>query len=216
MGEPAPWPAPRVVNGSAPHRAPFLALAGVSWPMVGRPPRAPGGQRSLGTQRRQARGAVGEAWRAMQARYLAAWPKIQAKSSGTSSVCNGPRFTDNLDGSVTDNLTGPHTSRCVRRRGQLDGVYTQDRSLFSLEGDIALSDHRSSCQLNGHFVPPPGVPSRGSTGSHPVAPFLGSVLEGTYTCMLFHRPHRAIQQQGSFTYMLVDGGVCALSFLPSW
>jgi len=41
------------------------------------------------------------------------------------------------------------------------------------------------------------------------------VLEGTYTCMLFHRPHRAIQQQGSFTYMLVDGGVCALSFLPS-
>ena len=38
-------------------------------------------------------------------RYLAAWPKIQAKATGTSTPCNGPRFVDNADGTVTDNLT---------------------------------------------------------------------------------------------------------------
>ena len=39
-------------------------------------------------------------------RYLAAWPKIQARAAGTTSPCNGPRFVDNANGTVTDNLTG--------------------------------------------------------------------------------------------------------------
>jgi hypothetical protein len=39
------------------------------------------------------------------AKYLAVWPKLQAKATGTGSTCDGPRFVDNGDGTVTDKLT---------------------------------------------------------------------------------------------------------------
>jgi Protein of unknown function (DUF1566) len=40
------------------------------------------------------------------AKYVARWPKIQEDSAGIGDACDGPRFVDNLDDTVTDNLTG--------------------------------------------------------------------------------------------------------------
>jgi hypothetical protein len=40
-----------------------------------------------------------------EARYLATWPKVQAKFAGTSTTCDGPRMVDNGDQTVTDRLT---------------------------------------------------------------------------------------------------------------
>jgi hypothetical protein len=39
-------------------------------------------------------------------KYAAVWAKLQAKATGTGVLCDGPRFFDNGDGTVTDNLTG--------------------------------------------------------------------------------------------------------------
>jgi hypothetical protein len=39
------------------------------------------------------------------AKYAATWVKLQAKASGTGATCDAPRFVDNTDGTVTDNLT---------------------------------------------------------------------------------------------------------------
>jgi hypothetical protein len=38
-------------------------------------------------------------------KYRAAWAKLQAKFAGTGTVCEGARFIDNGNGTVTDNLT---------------------------------------------------------------------------------------------------------------
>ena len=39
-------------------------------------------------------------------KYAAAWPKLQKKATGTGAACEGARFVDNGNGTVTDNLTG--------------------------------------------------------------------------------------------------------------
>lgn len=39
-------------------------------------------------------------------KYTAAWVKIAKAAIGTGSTCDAPRFVDNGDGTVTDNLTG--------------------------------------------------------------------------------------------------------------
>lgn len=39
------------------------------------------------------------------ARYVAAWPKLQARARGTGATCDAPRFVDLGDGTVKDNLT---------------------------------------------------------------------------------------------------------------
>lgn len=39
-------------------------------------------------------------------RYLATWAREQAKAAGLGTSCDLPRFVDNGDGTVTDNLTG--------------------------------------------------------------------------------------------------------------
>lgn len=42
-------------------------------------------------------------------KYRATWAKLQAKFAGTGSgTCEGPRFVDNGDGTVTDRLTALH------------------------------------------------------------------------------------------------------------
>ena len=39
-------------------------------------------------------------------KYTSTYLKIQKKAVGTGSTCDAPRFVDNGDGTVTDNLTG--------------------------------------------------------------------------------------------------------------
>ena len=39
-------------------------------------------------------------------KYTATWPKLQKKASGTGVTCDGVRFVDNGNGTVTDRLTG--------------------------------------------------------------------------------------------------------------
>ncbi len=39
-------------------------------------------------------------------KYTAVWAKLQAKTAGSGSTCDAPRFVDNGDGTVTDHLTG--------------------------------------------------------------------------------------------------------------
>lgn len=39
-------------------------------------------------------------------KYADAWLKLQRRAIGTGSTCDAPRFVDNGDGTVTDNLTG--------------------------------------------------------------------------------------------------------------
>lgn len=38
--------------------------------------------------------------------FAASWLKLQKKAVGTGATCDAPRFVDNGDGTVTDNLTG--------------------------------------------------------------------------------------------------------------
>jgi hypothetical protein len=39
-------------------------------------------------------------------KYWASWARLQKKANGTGSTCNGTRFVDTGDGTVTDRLTG--------------------------------------------------------------------------------------------------------------
>jgi hypothetical protein len=39
-------------------------------------------------------------------KYTATYVKLQKKAAGTGATCEAPRFVDNPDGTVTDNLTG--------------------------------------------------------------------------------------------------------------
>jgi hypothetical protein len=39
-------------------------------------------------------------------KYVALWPKLQAKAAGSGSTCDAPRFVDYGNGTVADNLTG--------------------------------------------------------------------------------------------------------------
>ncbi len=48
-------------------------------------------------------------WRSLsrcRIEYVTTWDKLQAEASGTGSTCDAPRFVDNSDGTVLDNLTG--------------------------------------------------------------------------------------------------------------
>src|SRR6185369_6074010 len=38
-------------------------------------------------------------------KYAATWTKLQAKAAGSGATCDAPRFIDNGNGTITDNLT---------------------------------------------------------------------------------------------------------------
>ena len=39
-------------------------------------------------------------------KYVATWPRLERAAAGTGAFCDSARFVDNLDGTVTDKLTG--------------------------------------------------------------------------------------------------------------
>jgi len=86
------------------------------------------------------------------AHYLAAWPKIQAKVAGTTNPCNGPRFVDNADGTVTDNLTALQWEQKTEDGGihDKDNLYTWSATGAPADGSgftsfLATLNQSGSC-----------------------------------------------------------------------
>jgi len=55
-------------------------------------------------------------------KYQAAWAKMQADAAGSGSTCDQARFTDNGDGTVTDNLT----ALVWEKKDDLGGIHDKD------------------------------------------------------------------------------------------
>jgi hypothetical protein len=73
-----------------------------------------------------------------RAKYTAAWVKIARAAVGTGSTCDTPRFVDNGNGTVTDNLTG------------LDWELKTDDATVHDKDNMYNWSSAYSCFLSGH------------------------------------------------------------------
>lgn len=78
-------------------------------------------------------------------KYADAWEKLSLQAAGTSSTCDAPRFVDNGDGTVTDNLT----ELSWEKKGNADNVQNL--------GDPHDNDNLYTWSADAPFVDPDGT-----------------------------------------------------------
>jgi hypothetical protein len=93
------------------------------------------------------------------AKYAATWARLQAKAATTGSTCDGARFTDNGDGTVTDRLTALQWAKKVNLDGttsvanphDADNVYTWTDTAAAADG-TAFTSFLASLNTGGCFA----------------------------------------------------------------
>ncbi len=68
-------------------------------------------------------------------KYTAIWERLQSKFNGTPTLCEGSRFVDNANGTVTDNLTG----LTWEQKTDDDTVHDKD-NLYSWSSGLGRAD----------------------------------------------------------------------------
>ncbi len=83
------------------------------------------------------------AWVKCRAKFFKAWESFQGKAALAGTACDGSRFTDHGDGSVTDNLTGLTWAQKDDSGGihDKDNTYTWSTGEPWLEDGTAYSDY---------------------------------------------------------------------------
>jgi hypothetical protein len=89
---------------------------------------------------------------------VAAWPRLEANAAGTGSSCDGARFTDNGDGTVTDRLTALQWEKKTNGDGSesadphdADNVYTWTDASTAADG-TAFTSFLASLNTGGCFA----------------------------------------------------------------
>jgi hypothetical protein len=86
-------------------------------------------------------------------KYTGTWAKLQAVASGTGDTCDSPRYEDNGDGTVFDNLTGLQWEQTTDDGTvhDKDNVYTWSAGSFNADG-TAFTGHLATLNSGSCFA----------------------------------------------------------------